>query len=903
MSLPSWGPFAVVFLAATGSWAELAVADPSFVTAWKTRPTGASAPSLAPLSAQANDSWEDRFYRSGIDGPAFGLISYQGKLIAGGAFLQAGEATSRYVAAWDGMRWTPMGIGMNSVAVCFVEYQGALIAGGNFQTADGSTVNHIARWDGNAWVPLGEGTNGPVWALTVHEGKLVAGGLFSKAGNAIAVNLATWDGVAWSSLGDGPDQEVLALLSRPGELVVAGSFEYFGQREAHHVLSWDGTSWRTLGTGLNGQVVSLAEYGNNVVAGGSFQSSGESSVFNIAAWDGSAWTPLGEGTNGRVDRLLVHDGRLFAAGQFSQAGGGLAIGIAAWDGGMWTPVGNGLNAAATSLAVYQDAVFVAGEFQRAGDGVVDSYALEFLAELRDGSWGAVVEDRGRGMNDGVNAVAFLDGQLVVGGNFTMAGNVPANFIARWNGRSWEEMGGGFNQAVLALKVVNGVLYAGGTFFAKGDGIELGGIARWDGAAWQPMGFGFNRWVFDIEDYYGTVVVGGNFTSTGGRPVNRVCYWDGDSWRSMGTGMTGTVSDLAVHKEVLYVGGSIAIADIGAQYLARWNTNHWEKVDHPFDFWVSAITSYGGELIAGGDFRSRGGEEPIRNVARWDGTVWRGMGEGFNDAVNSFTIFQGNLVALGQFAKSGDVSTHGLASWDRASSSWQPFGSGVTGPVPEIITAESLGDRLVVGGYFNRAGGRVANNLAAWSPYEPAVVHVVNVARTGRGAMVTWSLDGFADKSPEFDVYRETENGPKVRLTAHPLWGETEYRFTDTSPPRGGASYWIAELDRTGSLTWHGPAILSALPVRLALAQNIPNPFAADTRFSFDLPSTGPVRLAIHDLSGREVVRVLDASLPEGTHEATWTGKDRAGNRVAAGIYVARLSAASGELSRKLLKLQ
>jgi len=856
-------------------------------------------PNLSPAGAQENEFWESGFHRTSMDGPAFALFNFEDRLIAGGAFQQAGEAVSRNVAAWDGTRWAPLGIGMNSWVVCFAEYQGSLIAGGNFKIADGNTVNYIARWDGNTWVPLGGGMNGPVWALTVHDGKLVAGGLFSKAGSALAVNLAVWDGTRWSAMGGTLDQEVLALLSRPGELLVAGAFNYFEGHEAGHILSWDGTAWHRLASGTDGQIVSLSEFQGHVIAAGYFTKAGGEAAANIATWDGSSWSPLGRGTDDGIDRLLVQGDRLLAAGQFSLADGNPAAGVAAWDGTGWSKVGNTLSDRSTALAIYQDALVVSGGF-RAAQGASGVYPVDYIGQLKDDTWQPVLEDRGRGTNDGVIAVAFLNGDPVVAGGFTMAGNVPARRIARWNGRAWEEMDGGFNDIVYTLKVIQGTLYAGGLFSATNNGTELNSIARWDGSAWQPMGFGFNRTVLDIEDYYGTLMVAGNMSTSGGTPVNRVCYWDGDSWRSLGSGMAGTVKDLATHDETLYAAGSFTIPSLGVQYLARWNSNHWEKIDHTFDAPVTSLTSYEGSLIAAGAFRGRG-DEPIRMVARWDGAAWHSMGEGFNAPVNALTLFKGHLVAVGQFEKSGAVSTHGLATWD--GTAWQAFGSGVSGPIPEVIAAVGSGDRLMIGGYFNRAGGRVANNVSAWSPYLSAVLHGLSAVRTAPGAVLTWSIDGLPGDSPEFDVYREEAGRPRLLLTRHSLWGETDYVFTDGSPPKTEASYWVAEMDRAGSIIWHGPAVLPGIPVSLTLAQNTPNPFSGDTHFAFDTPAAGDVKLSIYDISGREIVQVVHGSLPAGSHEAVWNGKDREGRDLAGGIYVARLSATSGERAKKILKIQ
>ena len=49
----------------------------------------------------------------------------------------------------------------------------------------------------------------------------------------------------------------------------------------------------------------------------------------------------------------------------------------------------------------------------------------------------------------------------------------------------------------------------------------------------------------------------------------------------------------------------------------------------------------------------------------------------------------------------------------------------------------------------------------------------------------------------------------------------------------------------------------------------PNPFATRTTFRYRLQESGPVSLAIYDLTGRRVAQVVDAVLPAGPHEAAW----------------------------------
>jgi hypothetical protein len=98
--------------------------------------------------------------------------------------------------------------------------------------------------------------------------------------------------------------------------------------------------------------------------------------------------------------------------------------------------------------------------------------------------------------------------LVVGGDFTVAGDVIANNIAAWDGTTWQPLGSGMDYGVLALTVYDGELIAGGWFTTAG-GVGTNYIARWNGATWQPLGSGMNSLVFALTLYNGELIAGGS----------------------------------------------------------------------------------------------------------------------------------------------------------------------------------------------------------------------------------------------------------------------------------------------------------------------------------------------------------------------------------------------------------
>jgi hypothetical protein len=88
--------------------------------------------------------------------------------------------------------------------------------------------------------------------------------------------------------------------------------------------------------------------------------------------------------------------------------------------------------------------------------------------------------------------------------------------------------------------------------------------------------------------------------------------------------------------------------------------------------------------------------------------------------------------------------------------------------------------------------------------------------------------------------------------------------------------------------------------RWELEQNSPNPFNPLTTFKYSLPSAQHVRLAIYDLRGRLVRRLVDEKQDAGAHQTRWDGRDESGLEAASGVYLFKLSSAEGVLTKKML---
>ena len=96
-----------------------------------------------------------------------------------------------------------------------------------------------------------------------------------------------------------------------------------------------------------------------------------------------------------------------------------------------------------------------------------------------------------------------------------------------------------------------------------------------------------------------------------------------------------------------------------------------------------------------------------------GETWHtfASGAGVTGPVRAVTTFGGDLIVGGQFGAAGGVpGTFVIAGWN--GTAWSALGSGLNNTVMCLATSES-GTELYVGGHFTTAGGSAANYIAKW----------------------------------------------------------------------------------------------------------------------------------------------------------------------------------------------
>ena len=108
---------------------------------------------------------------------------------------------------------------------------------------------------------------------------------------------------------------------------------------------------------------------------------------------------------------------------------------------------------------------------------------------------------------------------------------------------------------------------------------------------------------------------------------------------------------------------------------------------------------------------------------------------------------------------------------------------------------------------------------------------------------------------------------------------------------------------TGAITIEGTVATTdrlPRPAGFRLYGNYPNPFNPSSTIRYDLPEATRVTLAIYDVMGREVARLVDGSMEPGAHSVEWNGQDQAGRGLPSGVYIVNLTTPQDRRSIRML---
>lgn len=670
-------------------------------------------------TAAAQSQWRDAVAPRTFDAAVFATLVLHDTLYAGGNFDRVGAVPTGPLAAFDGQRWSGVGLAAHDDVIALGEWRGRLVAAthryGSY--ADRSAYSRLWLREGAEWTALGDSVRGEITAIATFRDSLVVAGR------------ATYDDRAWTTL---------------------------------PLYVWNGDRWRADADTLRGGISTLAVYHDALYIGGSFTRPSKARA-GVARRGPAGWetAPLLVS----VRALAVVQDRLWAlasTGLDSRTFGADVPALASFDGTVWrgepsaavravsygTPGTGGLLAVGDSLFVgdmtgvavrlpsgaWRSACACPGLAPWGNDATMvwlrgtlylgpmngrDGYLP--LARLRSAGGEAQLEPLTSfdlvSHLDRIVGLAVHDGLLFVE---TTWGN-PAVF----DGATLREIGGGlltnrYRAGRGSVRDIGGSLYAS----AHPDASEYGmrsWVARWSDApdvggdpAWRAVpatgaGLPLEGYVNEFCAWRGAVIAGGSF-SLGPLITADVAQLDATGWHALGSGFDDDVYALCVYHGALYAGGRFTAAGGEAcSHIAWWDGLAWREVGGGIDGDVEVMRVYGDRLIVGGRFTHAGGAEASSIVA-WDGAQWATLGGGtISGRVWSLAEYRGDLIAGGSMLLTTPRdATFGIGRWHDGA--WASLGGGLDGSVYALAV---YGSALYAGGEFKNSLGFYTGVLRVW----------------------------------------------------------------------------------------------------------------------------------------------------------------------------------------------
>jgi hypothetical protein len=521
------------------------------------------------------------------------------------------------------------------------------------------------------------------------------------------------------------------------------------------------------------------------------------------------------------------------------------------------------------------------------------------------AWSPIIYNTVNGINGATFAVAISGNDVYVGGDFTTAGGLSANCIAKWNTSSstWSALGPGLNGTVYCIGIYGSNVYAGGSFWSTSDGeIGVKNIAKWDGSAWSALGTGLQENLVNAVaiDGSGNVFAGGQFSMAGDVSVNNIAKWDGSAWSALGSGLgegdNDYVNALQFVGTDLYAGGGFGYGP-PFSCIAKWNGSTWSALGSGADNDVCALAVSGNDLYVGGYFTTAGGVPAIR-IGKYNtlSSTWSPLGIGIGASkVNGITVLGSTVYAGGDFSTAGLVTVNKIAKWDGANwSSLGGVGTGSSDYVNQIAYSTNAGCMFVTGTFTQVNGSVTANYIATFE--DPLPVELTSFVSTANGRQVNLNWETMNEiNSCKYVIDRAAVNTKDKTTTWEsigtiPAAGSSnspkKYSYADKNLQTGKYQYRLKMIDKDGSYKFSDIVETEiALPKNFELSQNYPNPFNPSTKIDYQVPVDAKVVMEVYNIAGQKVVDLVNQEQSAGYYTV-----DFGSSKLSSGVYVYRIVA-------------
>ena len=205
-----------------------------------------------------------------------------------------------------------------------------------------------------------------------------------------------------------------------------------------------------------------------------------------------------------------------------------------------------------------------------------------------------------------------------------------------------------------------------------------------------------------------------------------------------------------------------------------------------------------------------------------------------------------------------------------------------------------------------------NHFSLWLLHSgttlPVELTSFTAAASNRNVVVSWRVESESNNGA-YRIYRSTDRTVvgelEVVVPGRGTTGEPHvYSWIDSRVTNEVTYYYrLADVNLDGHEHMYpsivcatpSPQAIGIVPFKYSLMPNFPNPFNATTQIRFAIRDAGPVLLALYDVHGREVARLVNQPMAANTYQIEYNAF-----RLPSGVYFLRLETPKFSSTRKVM---
>lgn len=700
------------------------------------------------------------------------VLYLKGHIYAGGTFTTVASTTRNYLAAAD----TTTGA-LHSFSPSLNGYVNCMEMGTTDSTLylSGAFSNwyysyNLKNFTGNPW-PLK--ANYFANTLSLVGARLFVGGSFTSLGgidrtNLAAIRVSTGEVLPWSPNANARVEAICNV--KDSFIFIGGYFSQVAGNNRSYLASFNRSgSLTTFSFAINDYVRAIAFSGDSILYfGGNFTNVATVSPFisilavaqKMAALNfrtgriQPTWNP---NANNAIYSILVDGNTVYAGGTFSAIGGQTRnfVGAVNRTTASATSFNAGISTVGTSvnsLAKFDQNLIVGGSFYY--------YVNTLIVRRNLASFNVSTNQLNTFINEPdlqVNCLSLYQNKIYCGGDFTLLGAFGRNNVAAFiasTGRILDfDLGTSTNfgnDGVYSMHWADDYLFLGGNFTTVGDlPRNKFGVIHIPSKTVHSFDPNPNGIIYSIYVHQGYLYLGGQFTNIASTNRNRLALFNYPNFtlNAANPNFSGwPLSYAGVNSGKIIMGGSWTT--IGAQtaaHCAAFQLPAFNRITGTpvYNNSVSMVSLVKNQLFLGGNFTTIGGQSrpnfAILDTATLLPTAFSSTISG---GVTCFAVSEGgNAYMAGNFNTLGGTSRSvcgSISTTTGLANNWYPLFTNPAPNAPNVRSILTIGNKVFLGGQFNKMNGISLNNLAVVYGNDTAV-NISSVAGGGsicQGAQIT-----------------------------------------------------------------------------------------------------------------------------------------------------------------------